>query len=679
MRPLLCAVSLALLASCAHTRVPAYAGEDRTAQSGVPSAFDAPGGLPEGTEVIWDFGDGTPPVKGSALHAFPRAGEFTVTQTVQDKDGEKRTSTARVHVLRRSVPMAIPPDARAALVAQWPWARVSLQREIAARLGVRDFYDQLARSISDAVGFDVTSAEAASQNGIDPDEGLGIFTVREDPEALLVAVGVSDEVKAEAAVRKLLERDLTSISPTLKPFQLSEAKLPGGVRAVTGTRNGGAEQVAYLFKFGYLYLRTPGATDPMIALKGIDALQADKGLERDPTFLATVKRVGTGDFVFYSAPPLKGAAAPNPNAAPAASAADGKSEATAAPQTSLSQLPAAPTTERLGPLARTMAQLGASAFAVKAQKERLDIRLFAQLRDLTGEKLVQAFTPAKAPPDLAALLPAGAIAYVKLSGSPDALWREIGRAAGTRKQELEERIHAISGIDVDKEWLPNFTGNAGIAFYLDAAALLDAVLGEQVTSFDRSTLVGAVEIAAGKEGAVKAVLEKSAGELQTKVGVAKLQVNGVPLYRIADGAMLVAQKGSTLYFAVGGPRDGGNNVSGEVEADPSEDKAHPHGSLGPMGAALEGKHRNLGDVLKKAGIRGFDLPNDQLLYLDVAGAVRQLQRAAESQGGAVGLGARLVADKVAGLRDALLEARPSADGVDAELTVRFRTAAGSEP
>src|SRR5207245_7390365 len=91
---------------------------------------------------------------------------------------------------RRSVPRAVPPETKAALVGRWPWARVSLQREIAARLGLRDFYDSIARNLSDAVGFDVTSPQTSAENGIDPDEGLAIFTVREDPEALLVAVGI---------------------------------------------------------------------------------------------------------------------------------------------------------------------------------------------------------------------------------------------------------------------------------------------------------------------------------------------------------------------------------------------------------------------------------------------------------------------------------------------------------
>src|SRR5205085_4787672 len=155
---------------------------------------------------------------------------------------------------------------------------------------------------------------------------------------------------------------------------------------------------------------------------------------------------------------------------------------------------------------------------------------FVQLRKLSGENLLKAFTPEKTPPNLAALLPAGAVAYVKLSGSPAAMWREVGRAAGERKQELEERLRALVGIDVPNEWLPLFTGNVGLAFYLDARALLDAVLGEQVAAIDRSTLVAAVEIGEGKAAAVRAALEKAAGELRTKMKVEKSEVEGAQVY-----------------------------------------------------------------------------------------------------------------------------------------------------
>src|SRR4051812_23776610 len=96
MRTLLAVFAVAILGvSCAHPRVAAYAGEDRTLQSGVPARFAGPAEPPEGTQVLWDFGDGTAAVKGSPVeHAFPRAGQFTVTQTTS-------TPTARRGPRRR--------------------------------------------------------------------------------------------------------------------------------------------------------------------------------------------------------------------------------------------------------------------------------------------------------------------------------------------------------------------------------------------------------------------------------------------------------------------------------------------------------------------------------------------------------------------------------------------------
>jgi len=627
MRPLLALAASALLASCALKRIPAWAGDDRSAMSGVPASFGAPQELPEGTKIVWDFGDGTPPVTaaGKVEHVFPRAGAFTISQTVADKDGEKRTATAKVTVLRRSPTLAVPPEVRAVMIAQWPWARVSLHREAASRLGLRDFYEEIARSVGSAVGFDVTNPEESLKNGFDPDEGMAIFTVPQDAEGMIVAVGTVDEAKAEAALRRFLERDLSARSPALKPFALADRTAPGGTRVVVGTRPGAPEQVAFVFKYGYAYLRTPAATDPLLALRDIDALAPDKGLERDLAYINTVKRVGPGDFTFYSASRPEGAwSGPGPGGA--------------------------------GPFARTFQKLGASAFSVNLKEDRVDVRIFAQLRDLTGQKLLDAFTAQKPPPDLAAALPAGAVAYLKLSGSPAALWQEIGRSAAERKEELEKRLKELLQIDLEKEWLPLFTGNLGAAFYLDAHALLDAVLGEQVAAFDRSTVVVAAEIVPGKAGEVRAALERAAQGLEKHMKVASAAVEGARFVRMGDGAVLAAQRGELLYLAIGGPRD-----------------AHEPGDppLGALGAVLKPAGRSLAEALKRAGVRGFDLPNHQLAYLDIAGAMRNLQGAADEQGGLIGQGAKLVAGRVAGLRDALFEARPSADGIDAQLVLRF--------
>ena len=206
----------------------------------------------------------------------------------------------------------------------------------------------------------------------------------------------------------------------------------------------------------------------------------------------------------------------------------------------------------------------------------------------------------------------------------------------------------MSGVDVEKEWLPNFTGNAGVAFYLDAAAVLEAILGDQVAGIDRSTLLLAAEIADGKADTVKGLMGRIAKEMGAKLQ----EASGATVYRL--GIVTVAQKGNLIFVSTGG--------TGDTQ------------TLGVLGFALAGpaKAKTLGETISKAGVRGWELPHDQLVYLDIRTAVAQLSKAAEAQGGAVGLGAAMMAEKVQGLRDALFEARPSADGVDAELTVRFK-------
>src|SRR5438067_6027045 len=262
---LACAAAL-LFAACVK-RVAPSAIEDRTVTSGIPTSFGSTGDLPEGVRIAWDFGDGTPQLAGPMVtHAFPRAGTFTVTQTILDPDGDKRSSTAKATVLRRAVPSALPGDARAALIQEMPWRRMALHRETATRLGMRDVFDDTARTLSDALGFDATSEEAAAANGFDPDEGVALYTVAEDAEALVAAVGTTDDGKALASVRKLLAHHGGTGRFAGGPFQLTEGKLDGNP-LLLGTGRGG-EKVGVLQRFGYLYLRLPGMSEPVPALRG---------------------------------------------------------------------------------------------------------------------------------------------------------------------------------------------------------------------------------------------------------------------------------------------------------------------------------------------------------------------------------------------------------------------------
>jgi PKD repeat protein len=634
MRLALAACAVFLCASCVK-RIAPSAGGARTVGSGVPQRFGSPQNLPRDTSITWDFGDGTPQQSGpEAVHAFPRAGNFTVTETVR-AGGGVRTDSARITVLRRSVPMAVPADVRGVFLAQQPWTRAKAARAAARRIGLGDFFDETVGAVNDAVGFDTTDAQAVAENGIDPDEGVALYTVPQDPEALVLCIGISDLPRAEAALRKLL-------TAGAEPFALTEAKLPGGARAVVGTAAQGTLRIGYLERFGYLYLRARGSTDPLLALASAAAVPEAGGLERDGSYQTALKQVGPGDALFYSAASRDGAAE-----------------------------------DRRGFLS---GQLVASAFSVGLGKDGLQLRLFGQLRNLNGQGLQELLSPLKPPPDLAAQLPGGAAAYLKLSGEPQRTWTELLRALGPDAAQARERAREFLGAEPEASFLPLFTGNAGVGVYVDAASLLEAFLGEQVSSLDKSTFIAAAEVREGKDAELRALLDKLG-----RGGQPPLAVRGAMLWKLSE-VLQVAQRPGWLYVALGG------GAQHEEPAPPAVDRPAPRAKarkpaksrpqppreptpaqLGPLAAVLlaDPAARTLGAELASAHLRGFEVPQAQLAWLDVQGVLRSLERAADDQGGMVATGVHVLAGRVRGVRDALFEARPSPDGLGATLTIRY--------
>ncbi|TMA14235.1 MAG: hypothetical protein E6J84_11505, partial [Deltaproteobacteria bacterium] len=303
-RLLLC---LLILLSCVK-RISPDPGDARTTYTGVPLRFGESQQVPEGTQILWDFGDGTAQEQGaSVVHAFPRSGVYTVVETIRDKDGQMRTARTHVTALERTVAMAVPGDARAALLIPAPWARLAIHREVAAKLSLGASLDELARSLGAGAGFDMLDPRAAEANGFDPQKGIAFFTVPQDPEALVFAIGSSDEKKSLAAARQLLGSARTLGRYGGGPFQLGDATLPDGTPILAG-RNATGETVALLQRQGYLYLRLAGATDPARALASATAIPPGKGLAADPGFLTAVRHVGAGDAVFYSRGGDRGAA-----------------------------------------------------------------------------------------------------------------------------------------------------------------------------------------------------------------------------------------------------------------------------------------------------------------------------------------------------------------------------------
>jgi hypothetical protein len=634
--------ALAVLAASCVKRVAPSPGADRTVYAGTPVAFGEPANVPEGTEIIWDFGDGTPPAKGPQVrHAFPRAGVYTIVETVKDKDGEVRTARTHIAALRRSVPMAVPGDVRAALVLEHPWSKIPVHREVAGKLALGNFFDDMAHAISEAIGFDALDASAAAANGFDPDKGIAFYTVPQDPEALVIAVGTSDDDKALAAARRLLTYEKGAGRLAGGPFQLTEAKLDDGTPALVGIGASG-DRVGVVQRYGYLYLRSAGATEPLLSLKTAAALPPNKGLAAEPRFVAAIKHIGAGDAVFYSRPAEGGE-----------------------PQQK----------------GRLSGEVGSFAFAVSDKPQLLELRFFAQLRNLSGEQLVAAFKPLKPPPveregtdamvdGLAAKLPAGAASYLRISASPQALWRELARSDAADAARLRDRVQETLGLDVEKDLLPSFTGNVGVAVYLDAFSLIEAILGEQVGSLDRSSFVAVAELSGA--GSLQKVLDTAMKSHPTSD---RLEVKGATYYRLGEG-LQAATKNGVLFLAVGGPPP-----QPPDEAPPSrrirkgrppprrEVTAAELGALGPV--LLGGPGRSLGHELYRAGLRGFEVSGQQALWVDIAGVVHSIELAGSEQGGVAGAGARLFAERAAGLRDALMEMRAAPDGLESELYVRF--------
>jgi hypothetical protein len=627
---LLCCVAALAAVSCIK-RVTPSPPDDRTTVSGAPVNFDEKAEIPPDSQVIWDFGDGTPKVKGAhATHVFARAGIYTIVETIEDKDGTSRSARTHVAALLRSLPLAVPADVRAALLLPAPWAKVSLHREIAGKLSLGGFFDEVARTVSAAAGFDVLDPKAAEASGFDPAKGAAFFTLPQDPEALVMAVGTLDDALSFAAARLLLTSPHTVGRYGGGAFQLSDAKLPDGTPILLG-QNAAGDQVGVVQRYGYLYLRTAGASDPLLTLRSVAALPPDQGLAADPGFRTASRHVGNGDAVFYTR------------------AADGAGAM------------------------RYSGQLGATAFAVQENPDVLQIRIFSQLRNLTGDQLVAAFKPLQSPPDLASKLPSGASAYLRLSAAPDTLWRELSRMSGADAARLRDRVQETTGLDLEKDLIPSFAGNVGIAVYLDATSLIEAIMGEEVGSFDRSAFVMAAQLS--NPATVQAALDRAT---KTRPPGDRAQLAGASVFRLGDAAQ-AAIKDNVLFIALGGapppppPEPAPKKGSKKKAAPVPQKKALTLEDLGILGRVLQPppNAQSLGQEFKRIGVQGFQTPGQQNLWVNIAGVVRSIERAGVEQGGMASAGARLFAERAAALRDALFEARPGKEGVDADLWLRF--------
>ena len=98
--------------------VPSFESSPEEPEAGEPIAFDASATTDPDGEVVefwWDFGDGTVDLGPSVSHTYSVAGEYTVSLTVSDEDGDTATLLRTVAVL----------EAATTPVASFTWAPVS--------------------------------------------------------------------------------------------------------------------------------------------------------------------------------------------------------------------------------------------------------------------------------------------------------------------------------------------------------------------------------------------------------------------------------------------------------------------------------------------------------------------------------------------------------------------------
>src|SRR3954451_18329675 len=87
------------------------------------------------------------------------------------------------------------------------------------------------------------------------------------------------------------------------------------------------------------------------------------------------------------------------------------------------------------------------------------------------------------------------------------MWRELLRMSSADADRTKERVKDLTGLDLEKDLLPSFTGNVGVGVYLDSFALLDALLGEQVGSLDRSGILAVAELQPDKGQPLAAAID----------------------------------------------------------------------------------------------------------------------------------------------------------------------------
>ncbi len=231
-------------------------------------------GDPQGPQLTWDFGDGSPKVVAPAVKkAFARAGHYTVRGT----DGDAVRWQIDLDAVPRTVTRALPPD------TEWALYSPRLEADFIASL---DFFEHVLgpsnlQSLIDGWVLPALAIDPSVLGRlVDPLEGIGVFTLP-GIDATVVLLGVTDE---QAALDELLGRTRT-------------IDLGDGARALE-TKDG-APAIVFADR-GYLFAVLPQSPEAGVqAVRRVRAADA-RGVETGPAFHAL--GAAAGRLVVLGAP-----------------------------------------------------------------------------------------------------------------------------------------------------------------------------------------------------------------------------------------------------------------------------------------------------------------------------------------------------------------------------------------
>jgi hypothetical protein len=378
---------------------------------------------PGDRKVTWDPGDGTPHVAGAELaHAWQRPGRYTVTV---DVDGNR--DAFAVEVVPRPVLDAVPGAAKLALVVPRPWELLPRISRMADRLSLPVELRRGLRLAQEKVGLQDGKAGSVEAAGLDPQEGVALVVLPEDPEGIWVLAGILDEPKALA-----LGRDLTALKDT-PVREMETARF-----AVGDDEDGNA--VAYGVAGGYLAVRLPGNGDPrQLAAAAVHLALAPEGtLGADPEFQRARAMAPGEDALFFAQPRSMQALA------------------FAAGQGADSEL------------------VGALAIGITLGENELDLTAGVPLERETAAELLRTFRASRAPAAHAMEAPAGAVGFLSLSLSPQRL---LGTVFPRPEQRFAAEAAAMEAFGVRlTDTVATLSGNLALAVYLDPEGMLTSAV-----------------------------------------------------------------------------------------------------------------------------------------------------------------------------------------------------------